>query len=62
MFSDLYPRALRYHDEYARRHANPREPLEQPRHNLRQAIAHGLIQLGERLAEVERPQSVDKAA
>lgn len=62
MFSDLYPRALRYHDEYARRNANPPEPLEQPRHNLRQAIGHDLIQLGERLAEVDRPQSVERAA
>jgi hypothetical protein len=25
-------------------------------------IGHGLIQLGERLAEVDPPQSVDKAA
>lgn len=62
MFSDLYPRAMRYHYEYTRRHVNPPEPLEQPRHNLRRVIGHSLIHLGERLAEVDRPQSVDRAA
>lgn len=62
MFSDLYPLAKGYHDEYTRRHVNPPEPLELPRHNLKRAIGHGLIHLGERLAEVDRPQSVDRAA
>lgn len=62
MFSDLYPFAKPFHDEYTRRHVNPPEPLEHPRHSLKQAIGHSLIHLGERLAEVERPDSVDVAA
>jgi len=62
MFSDLYPRAKGYHDEYTRRHVNPPEPQELARHNLKRAIGHSLIHLGERLAEVDRSQSVDRAA
>jgi hypothetical protein len=62
MFSDLYPLAKGYHDEYTRRHVNPLEPPEQPRHNLKRAIGHSLIHLGERLAELDNPQSVDRAA
>lgn len=62
MFSDLYSRAQGYHDEYTRRYANPPEPLEGHRRHLRRAIGHSLIHLGERLAEVDPPQPVDKAA
>lgn len=62
MFSDLYPRAKHFHDEYTRRHVNPPEPVEHPRHTLKRALGHGLIHLGERLAEVERSPSVDEAA
>lgn len=62
MFSDLYPFAKRFHEEYTRRHFNTPEPLEQPRHNLKRAIGHSLIHFGERLAEVDRPESVGRAA
>lgn len=49
------------HDEFARRHVNPPEPLEQPRHGLRETIGHTLILLGERMARVES-SSVERAA
>jgi hypothetical protein len=53
---------MRYHDEYSRRHVNPPEPRDMPRHNLKRAIGQGLIHLGERLAETNRARSVDRAA
>jgi len=62
VFSDLYSRAKGYHDEYTRRYVNPSGPLEGHRRHLRRAFGHSLIHLGERLAEVDPPQSVDKAA
>ena len=62
MFSDLYTRYRSYHQEYTSKSRNLPEPLDQPRHGLKEAIGHGLINLGERLAHVERPQPVEKAA
>lgn len=61
MLSDLYVRAQHYHAEYTRRHFNTPEPLE-PRHSLKQVIGHGLIHLGERLAQIEQVPQVDEAA
>ncbi len=62
MFADLYTRAGGYHDEYARRHVNPPEPLEQPRLGLRQAIGNRLIHLGEKLAQPDPTQPFGRAA
>jgi hypothetical protein len=62
MFSDIYTRYHSYHEEYTRKSRNLPEPLDQPRHGLKEAIGQGLIHLGERLARVERPQPVEKAA
>lgn len=62
MFTDLYRLTKGYHDEYARRHVNPPEPVEHPRHRLKRAIGHSLIHLGERLAQVDRHDAVDLAA
>lgn len=61
MLSDFVSRSTYVHDEYVRRHVNPPEPLEQPRHGLRKTIGRTLIHLGERLAKVES-RSVDRAA
>jgi hypothetical protein len=63
MFSDLERYAYHYHAEYRRRNVKLPEPLEQPRDGWKRAIGHGLIHLGERLANVERrPHPVDEAA
>lgn len=62
MFADLYTRAQAYHLEYVRRHVNPPEPLEQPRHGLRRAIGSRLIHLGEKLAQSDPTLPFDRAA
>lgn len=62
MFADLYTRANGYHHEYVRRHVNPPEPLEQPRHGLKHAIGNSLIHLGEKLTTPDPRQPFDRAA
>jgi hypothetical protein len=62
MFSDLVKTYHHYHQEYTRRHVSLPEPLDQPRHGLKETIGYSLIHLGERLAKVDRAQSVDEAA
>lgn len=54
--------AHHYHAEYRRRHIRIPEPPERSRHDLRRVIGLSLIDLGERLARVERPPQVDEAA
>lgn len=61
MLRDFVSTTRYMHEEHVRRHANPPEPLEQPRHGLREAIGQTLIHLGERLVRVDR-QPVDEAA
>lgn len=61
MLKDFQTPSRYVHDEYLRRHGSHPEPLEQPRHGLRQAIGLRLIHLGERLAEVD-PRPVNEAA
>lgn len=61
MLRDFVSTSTQMHSEYVRRHANPPEPLEQPRHGLREALGQTLIHLGERLVRIER-QPVDEAA
>ncbi|MGD2042055.1 MAG: hypothetical protein PVJ28_00275 [Acidimicrobiia bacterium] len=53
MLRDFINQSAGFHDEYVRRHANPPEPLEQPRHGLRRALGMTLIHLGERLTRTE---------
>lgn len=51
-----------YHAEYVRRHIRIPDPLERTRQDLRRAIGHSLIHLGERLARIEDPPKLDEAA
>lgn len=61
MLSDFVNTSRYVHEEYVRRHARHPEPLEQPRHGIRQAIGERLIHLGERLTNVES-EPLDTAA
>lgn len=62
MMRELITSTRHYHDEYFRRHAKIPEPVERPRHELRRAIGHSLIHLGERLARVDQTSRFDEAA
>lgn len=61
MLRDFVTTTRHIHEEKVRRHASPPEPLEQPRHGLREAIGQTLIHLGERLVRADR-ESVEEAA
>ncbi len=61
MLSDFVNTSRYVHEEYVRKHARHPEPLEQPRHGIRQAIGETLIQIGERLARAES-KPLDTAA
>ncbi len=62
MFTDLYTAHKAYHEEYTRRYVDLPEPLDQPRHGLKETIGYSLIHLGEKLVNVDRSRTVDAAA
>lgn len=50
------------HDQRLREYGVSETPIEPARHGIRERIGHNLINLGERLARVDRDQKLGEAA
>lgn len=62
MMRELITSTPLYQDEFVRRHGRHPKPAGRPRGELKRAIGHGLIHLGERMTRVEQASQLDEAA